>query len=712
MPTQKKNRVRSAPKGSSSSADPSGKGIQRWFIGVDVGGTFTDVVALEEVTGAMVIGKGLTTPDDPLAGIMQLLRIHFGTGLTELVESSGFLHGTTLPINTLIERKGAVVGLLTTMGFRDVIETGREDRYDLYDLQIEGPPSIVPRQLRLGVAERIGARGEVLRPLDLTSLKGALRQLRKAGVGAVAICFLNSYTNGEHETAVARLVATELPTAYVSRSSDVAPIIREYERFLATVVNSYIGPTVASYLGRVSEVLEGVGFVGQLGIMKSDGGVCSAEEASRYPVKMLESGPAAGAIFAAHLARTCQLPNVLSFDMGGTTAKACLVLDGTPILTDELEVDRRERLRKGSGLPLRLPSIDLMEIGAGGGSIAAIGPLGLLQVGPKSAGARPGPACYRLGGGKPTVTDADLLLGYLRPDSFSAGGPTLDSEAAARAVQNEVAEPLGVADLTLAAWAIHDLVNENMAQAARLHCVEHGIDPAGIWLVATGGAGPLHASGLFTKLDCLGVICPQSAGVASAIGLVLAPWTVERAVTDIHTLGSISVAEIESKLDEVERSLPLSGHARNKGVLSRFLYMRIRGQAYEVKVEVPRAISHDALGEAFRRSYLERFGMLTAYDELEIVSWGVRMVDQSGREISRSSYPDEKPRDTDVRQAFLGPEHGWMPVTVISYSSIRADETLKGPLLVEDVTTTIVIARDQEAFLDEMGNLRITRSQQ
>jgi N-methylhydantoinase A len=684
--------------------------LHPWKIGIDVGGTFTDLAAVNESTGVLLTGKSLTTPENPIEGILQVLASTFGPDMTELIHAKDLLHGTTLAINTLIERSGVLVGLLTTKGFRDVIETGREDRYDLYDLQIEGPEPLVPREFRIGISERLGPDGNVLRALDQRDLTHAVKRLRKAKVGAVAICFLHSYSNDKHEHIAAELVARELPGIYVSISSEVAPIIREYERFLATTINSYIGPRVGGYLGALTGSLSALGFTGRIGIMKSDGGVCTPDEAKQLPIRMLESGPAAGVTYAARIARTYGIGRVLAFDMGGTTAKACLVIDGEPTFTEELEVARRERLRRGSGLPVRLPSIDLIEVGAGGGSIARVGPLGLLQVGPESAGADPGPACYKLGGTWPTVTDADLVLGYLHSDSFGKDGLRLSATAAARSIDEHILEPLRLKDVTVAAWGIHDLVNENMTRAVRLHCVEHGIDPSTVTVLATGGAAPLHAASLMSKLGCVAVICPRNAGVGSALGLVVAPWTVERTLTEIHPLEDLDARKIKERLDRLEEVLRKASPGMPDTMESkRFVYMRVRGQGYEVRVGVSKPLSVGNLAKSFQEATFKHFGHGPAAGAIEVVSWTVRLVQSAHTELP-AAIRYTKSLTASKRRAFLGLEAGWRSIPVFDYGSLHSGFRIAGPALVEEPTCTVLIGRQQRAMVDERGNLRIEPS--
>ncbi len=491
-------------------------------LGVDIGGTFTDLVWVDDATGAVRVGKLLTTPKDPAQAVEQ--------GVLGLLEEAGALpagvrsliHGTTLATNALIERKGARTGLLTTAGFRDALEIGREGRYDMYDLFIDPPAPLVPRHLRLEVPERVGADGGVLRPLDAAGARAAIAALLAEGVEAVAISLLHAYRNPAHEQALARLVAAEAPGLPVSCSSEVVPEIREYERTSTTVANVYVMPLMGRYLDDLERKLADMGIPGGFYVMLSSGGIATPATAKRVPVRLVESGPAAGALAAARAARVAGEGRLLSFDMGGTTAKACVIDGGEPLLAREFEVARADRFKRGSGLPIRVPVIELIEIGAGGGSVARLDRMNLLKVGPDSAGADPGPACYGLGGREPTVTDADLVLGYLDPDFFLGGRMRLDVDAARRAISEVVAGPMGF-DLTKAAWSIHRVVNENMAAAARIHGIERGKDLRAYPLFAFGGAGPVHGWHVGRILKVPRVLVPFGAGAASALGLLSAP---------------------------------------------------------------------------------------------------------------------------------------------------------------------------------------------
>src|SRR6267378_1774723 len=491
-------------------------------IGVDIGGTFTDLVWVDDATGAVQVAKLLTTPKDPSQAVEQGVVgvLHDAGGRAADVRS--LIHGTTLATNALIERKGARTGLLTTAGFRDAVEIGREGRYDMYDLFIDPPAPLVPRHLRREVRERLLADGSVREPLDEHGARRVIGELAAEGVEALAICLLHAYVNPVHERRLAALVAEIAPQIVVACASEVVPEIREYERTSTTTANVYVAPLMGRYLEDLERQLADREIPGQLYVMQSSGGIALPPLARRLPIRLVESGPAAGALAAARAARERGEPKLLSFDMGGTTAKACVIDGGAPLVGREFEVARADRFKKGSGLPIRVPVIEMIEIGAGGGSIARVDRMGLLKVGPDSAGAEPGPACYNLGGRQPTVTDADLLLGYLDAEFFLGGRMRLDRGAAQRAVEAHVARPLGL-DVTEAAWGIHRVVNENMAAAARIHGIERGKDLRSYPLFAFGGAGPVHCWQVARVLRVPRILLPFGAGAISAYGLLSAP---------------------------------------------------------------------------------------------------------------------------------------------------------------------------------------------
>ncbi|HQU36741.1 MAG TPA: hydantoinase/oxoprolinase family protein, partial [Anaerolineales bacterium] len=512
-------------------------------LGCDIGGTFTDFVLLDDETGEIKVYKCLTTPGDPSDAVEEGVR-----ALTSRVPNlpqkmKEVIHGTTLVINAIIERKGARTGLITTEGFRDVLELGRETRYAPYDVFAEFPKPLVPRPLRMEVRERLRADGSVLKALDTKQAGEVARALKDEGAQSIAICLLNSFENPAHELAVKEIVAKEFPGVSISTSYEVLPQIREYERASTTVANAYVKPLTETYLRKLSKRLSSLGFSGRLFIMLSSGGITSVETAAEFPVRIIESGPTAAVIAGEYFSRLFNLPEMFCFDMGGTTAKSCLIQGGVAGVVPTFEVGRVQRFMKGSGLTIQVPVVDLMEIGAGGGSIAHLSRLGTLQVGPESAGAEPGPICYGRGGKRPTVTDVDLLLGYLDAEYFLGGEMKLDVEAARRGVEEQIAQPLGVSYIQ-AVWGIHDLINETMAAAAKTHIAERGGNPKVVTLAAFGGAGPVHAYGLAYKLGAPRVIVPPNAGVGPAMGFFTAPRAFDLVRSPKAPLASLDVEEI------------------------------------------------------------------------------------------------------------------------------------------------------------------------
>jgi len=554
-------------------------------IGVDIGGTFTDFALSSASGGRMAIHKRLTTPHDPseavLAGVAALVaesRIEIGS-VTDIV------HGTTLVTNAVIERRGAVTGMLVTAGFGDIMDMGPERRYDLFDLRIKYPPPLVPRRLRIEVEERVRYDGSIEQPLDETGVIAAAKKFRELGVEAVAICFLHAYANPAPEERAAEILREAAPEITVSTSADVFPNMREFERWTTTTLNAFTQPMFDRYVKRLEDGLAGAGFGGRLYIMGSSGGTLTTDAARRYPVRALESGPAAGALMSAHHGRALKLPNLLSFDMGGTTAKGALVRGGQAIKKYAMEVARVHEFRQGSGLPIRIPVIDMIEIGAGGGSIAEVDERGLLRVGPRSAGAMPGPACYGRGGTRPTLTDANLVLGYLDADFFLGGKMKLDKAASDKAIAENVGRPLKLETLR-AAWGIHDIICEDVARAFRIHATERGFDYRNSSMVAFGGSGPLHALSVARKLKIPRVVLPVGAGVMSALGLLVSPLAFEVARSRRIHVADIDAKDFATTFAALENEA--AGYLKRAGVaeadikIVRHLDMRYQGQWHEI----------------------------------------------------------------------------------------------------------------------------------
>ncbi|MBW2139108.1 MAG: hydantoinase/oxoprolinase family protein, partial [Deltaproteobacteria bacterium] len=564
-------------------------GKRQYRLGCDIGGTFTDFVLMDDETGEMWINKCLTTPLDPSEAVEQGIRELEGrlSGFVPALDE--VIHGTTLVINAIIERKGARTGLITTKGFRDVLELGREIRYAPYDIFAEFPEPLVPRKLRLEVDERVRSDGSVLRPLDPEEAGDVVGRLIQMGVESIAVCLLNSFENPEHEFMIREIIREEAPDLSVSISYEVLPQIREYERTSTTVTNAYVKPLTGKYLKRLSGRLSSIGFQGRLFIMLSSGGITSLETASEFPVRIIESGPTAAVISGQYFGRLFDIPDMFCFDMGGTTAKSCLIQHGVAGIVPTFEVGRVQRFMKGSGLTIQVPVVDLMEIGAGGGSIAKVSKMGTLQVGPESSGADPGPICYGRGGQEPGVTDADLLLGYLDENYFLGGQMRLHKELARKGIEEKIARPLGVSPVQ-AIWGIHDLINETMAAAAKTHIAEKGGNPKIITLAAFGGAGPVHAYGLAKKLGAPRIIVPPHAGVGSAMGFFTAPRAFDLVRSHKVSLRSADFSEIESIFKEMEgegaRTLQHTGPGDDIK-FERSLDMRFVGQGAETNVSIP-----------------------------------------------------------------------------------------------------------------------------
>ena len=678
--------------------------------GVDIGGTFTDLVVIDEASGAIRVGKVLTTAKDPAHGVEQGVQSLLDDARVDPVRVRAVVHGTTLATNALIERKGARTALLTTEGFRDALEIRHEGRYDMYDLLIDPPAPLVPRHLRREVPERLLPDGAVLRPLDEAAARRVIAELIDAGVEAVAICLLHAYLNPIHERRLAALVREAAPHVAVSCSSEVVPEIREYERASTTTANVYVAPLMARYLENLEARLHGLGIPGQLYVMQSSGGIALPPLARRLPIRLVESGPAAGALAAAQAARERGDSRLLSFDMGGTTAKACVIDGGAPLVACELEVARADRFKKGSGLPIRVPVIEMIEIGAGGGSIARVDRMGLLKVGPDSAGADPGPACYNLGGRQPTVTDADLLLGYLDAEFFLGGRMRLDRAAAERAVSEHVARPLGL-DPTAAAWGIHRVVNENMAAAARIHGIERGRDLRAYPLFAFGGAGPVHCWQVARILRVPRILLPFGAGAMSAWGLLAAPLAFDfvrtvRARLDAADWDALTRLFVEME-DEGRELLARAGVAAGDTRVSRIAEMRYVGQGHEVEAPMPTGrlspASLPAITASFEDAYRALYHRLPQGVPIEALNWRVTV---SGPPPRLAFGGGAGPRATadavkTSRRAWFAEAAGWIDTPVYDRYALGSGATFAGPAIVEERESTAVIGPGASCRVDD-----------
>ncbi len=686
-------------------------------VGIDIGGTFTDIFLLEEDTGAVTIGKVLTTPQDPAQAVV--------SGLRRLLEEQDIppaaiaiaVHGTTLITNAIIERKGAKTGLITTRGFRDALEIGRERRYDIYDISLENPELLVPRYLRREVTERLDHTGKVLSPLDPQEVREVIQGLIRDGIEAVAVCLLHSFRNPAHELLIKQLLTELSPQTACSLSCEVMPEIREYERTSTTAANVYVKPLAKRYLDKLSVDLGDLGLRRELYIMLSNGGITNCSVASEYPIRLIESGPAAGALAASFYSVRNRLDHGLSFDMGGTTAKICLVEQGQPLVTTDFEAARVYRFKKGSGLPLKVPVIEMIEIGAGGGSIARVDRLGLLKVGPNSSGADPGPACYDQGGEDATVTDADLVLGYLSPTYFLGGKMQLNREKAKQAIVEKVADPLGV-DLMRAAWGIHQVVNENMANAARIHLVEKGRDPRRYSLIAFGGAGPVHAYRVAERLRLKTLICPLAAGVTSAFGMLTAPIAFDFVQTYMSTLSDLDFSFLNNlfaNMEERGRRLLYEAGVTGDITLTRSADMRYLQQGFEIRVPLPSSPLNrndlPGLRRVFDKEYQRLYKRLNPDVEVEVVNW--RVVASGPRPIINLQASAAEGRTLAAahkgeRKVYFPETDGFTSCPVYDRYLLFPHAMFTGPAIVEERECTVVIGPGGGVRVDEENNLIIT----
>ena len=681
-------------------------------LGCDIGGTFTDFVLVDSETGEIHTHKCLTTLTDPSDAVAH------GIGeLSEVVPQmvprmAEFIHGTTLVINAIIERKGAVTGLITTRGFKDVLELGREIRYDAYDIFSEYPEPLVSRELRLEVDERIASDGRVIKALETESVTRALSELQAKGIESLAVCLINSYENPVHENQIKAMVKAQAPDLFLSTSFEVLPQIREYERTSTTVTNAYVKPITARYLEKLTDRLAMLAFKGTIYIMLSSGGITTIETARDFPVRIIESGPTAAVIASQYYGRMFDVQDMFCFDMGGTTAKSCLIQKGNAGLVSTFEVGRVQRFKKGSGLPIQVPVVDLMEIGAGGGSIAKISKMGLLQVGPESAGASPGPVCYSQGGEDPTVTDADLVLGYLDPDYFLGGTMALDKAAAERAITNKVAAPLNASVVT-AAFGIHDLINETMAAAAKTHIAEKGGNPNIVTVSAFGGAGPVHAYGLAKKIGAPEIMVPPLAGVGSALGFFTAPVAFDLSRSHRVVLKDADFNEIEDLFESLEKEgIAALGSAvdPDEVLFERTLMMRFVGQGAETDLRIDGKPFHQRekthIRELFDTAYKKLYGRTYPDNQIEFVTFKVR----AGLPPRPFHLPQPARTGGTLedcvkgrRPAFSLIQKDFIPFTVYDRFRLFPGAEFSGPAIIEERESTIVIGEDARARVDEHG---------
>jgi N-methylhydantoinase A len=679
-------------------------------LAVDVGGTFTDVVL--ETKKGFVTAKVPTDVIHPDQGILNGVNVVLEKACISASDVDVFIHGTTLATNALIERKGAKVALITTEGFRDSLEIAYENRFDQFDLMIEKPQQLIPRHLRFVVPERVDVRGKVLRELDVEAVKALIPQLEKHEIKAIAVGLLHSYANPAHEQAIRDILLAGGCTAEISLSSEVCPEVREYERLMTTACNAYVQPIMASYLKALNNALGESGFRCPLFLMTSGGGMTTLESAIRFPIRLVESGPSGGAVLASRIAEKVQEANVVSFDMGGTTAKICLIDDYKPQTARNFEIARSARFQKGSGMPVRIPVVEMIEIGAGGGSIAHVDSLRRLAIGPESAGSVPGAACYGHGGERATVTDANLLLGKIDPHGFAEGKMQLDVAAAEYSVLRSVAQPLNI-PMHEAAYGISEMVEENMANAARIHSVEHGSDLTQYTMIAFGGAGPLHAARLAEKLNVRRVIVPANSGVGSAVGFLWAPMAYEVVQSRYMTLEGFDARDANRVLRQIrDESLQIvqSGAPEAELVEKRTAYMRYVGQGHEIEVPLPnRELSPEdaSLIQAnYELLYKRLYGRTIPERDIEILSWS--MVVSSAKQELHEDVVESAPHQAEAsanRSGFLPDKREYQDIPVYWRPELRPGARFEGPAFVAEPQTTTFVTSAYKAHIDSQSNL-------
>jgi N-methylhydantoinase A len=687
---------------------------ERTRLAIDIGGTFTDL-ALQHASG-LTTAKVLTTPSGPEAGVMSGVQSILAAARLKASDIELVIHGTTLATNAIIERKGARTALITTEGFRDVLALRNESRYDQYDLNIVLPEPLIPRHLRLGIPERLDNRGRVLKPVDESVVRGLVPYFKDQAVESIAIGFLHGFVNPTHERRTAEILAGGLPGIPITLASEVSPEMREWERFSTAAANAYVQPLMANYLRRLEKNLREIGFTAPLFAMLSGGTLTTIETACRFPIRLVESGPAGGAIFSASVARQCRIENVLSFDMGGTTAKICLIDNYTPQTSRAFEVARAGRFKKGSGLPLRIPVIEMIEIGAGGGSLAKLDALGRIAVGPESAGAEPGPACYGRGGEQPTVTDANLLLGRYDPARFARGSIALDSAAAETSLKSAVAEPLGL-ETGMAALGVIEIVDENMANAARIHAVESAKAYQGRIMIAFGGGGPVHATRLAEKIGIECVLVPSGAGVGSAIGFLRAPAGYEAVRSLYQRLGEFDLEAVNALLASMaDEAASITTQASFGAPLEerRIAYMRYAGQGHEIAVPLParplKAADVPAIRAAYDAEYTRFYDRPVPGSDVEVLSYSVTVATLPPPTVeappAAPAYWAEAVRSQLVRDTATGTVSAW---AIFDRDKLRPGASFDGPAIVAEAETSILAGPGWSGRVTPEGYIELIR---
>ncbi len=691
----------------------------RLRLAVDIGGTFTDTVLVEGQSKIIATSKTPTTPDDPTSGALAgVRRVLAETGLG-IGQVDGFIHGTTLATNALIERRGARVATITTAGFRDILEIAYERRYSQYDISLQKPDLLVPRARAFTVGGRMDAQGQELEPLDETALETLIQSLTHCNVQAVAICLMHSYANPEHELTLRGLLSAALPDLVISLSHEVSPEAREFDRLCTTIANAYIQPQMARYLADFQSRFTNEGLTCPILMMTAGGGMTTLETAARLPIRLVESGPAGGAILAARIATEIKEEQVLSFDMGGTTAKLCLIDNYRPQTARKFEIARAARFIKGSGMPVRIPVIEMIEIGAGGGSIAHVDRLGRLQVGPESAGSEPGPAAFDKGGTQPTVTDADVLQGLIEPTRFAEGRLAIKIEAAEQALVTKVGQALDM-DATRSAEGVSEIVDENMAAAGRMHAVESGKDLSARVMIAFGGNGPLHATRVARRAGVDRILIPRDPGVGSAVGFLFAPVSFEIIRSRYATLETADLSALNALFEEMTleaKSVVRAGAPDAPLVCERQAFMRYHGQGHEIEVPLPdRAITVadlPLLRQAFEDEYSRQFGRAVPGMIIEVLNWALKV--STARDAPGEPTQEKTSKSVvskDHRSILCDVTGEWREASVFDRAALVEGDQLNGPALIIEPQTTTFVSADFSAGIDGYGNIWMTRSRE
>lgn len=688
-------------------------------LAIDIGGTFTDTVLIDSDSRVVATTKTPTTPLDPALGALDgALRVLAGAG-ADWSDVTGFIHGTTLATNALIERRGARVATITTEGFRDILEIAYERRYSQYAINLEKPDLIVPRSLAFTVGGRMDAAGREITPLDEKAARILARSLSGEGVEAVAICLMHAYSNPEHENLLQEILISENPDLAVSLSHQVSPEAREFDRLCTTIANAYIQPMMAGYLSAFQDRFADQGLRCPILMMTAGGGMTTVDTAARLPIRLVESGPAGGAILAARIANQTGQAEVLSFDMGGTTAKLCLIDDGRPQTARKFEISRAERFIKGSGMPVRIPVIEMIEIGAGGGSIATIDTLGRLRVGPHSAGSDPGPVGFANGGTDPTVTDADIVLGLIDPDRFAEGRLAIDQAAAEAALRDRIGAALSM-NAADAAMGVSEIVDENMASAARMHAVESGKDLSRRVMIAFGGNGPLHATRVARRAQVSSVVIPRDPGVGSAVGFLFAPVAFEIIRSRYARLDALDLPGLNAVFAamRIEAEAVVRAGAPDHMLMERRVaFMRYHGQGHEIEIDLPPrdlgAEDLPALRQAFEAEYSRQFNRTVPEMSVEILNWGLSLASAAPPlDAARSDEARRRIVPDQTRRILCDVTGSWRDAGVVDRASLAPGDTLSGPCLVVESQTTTLVSADFEACVDGYGNIWLTRTEE